>query len=107
MPAYLLQGSYTGNAAKGLGQEGGSSRAEMVKSVITGVGGTLTSPIYYGFGEGVDIIVTVNLPSSAAAVALTLITAPGGVSVKTTCLMAPSDIDEASKLLPNYRAPGQ
>ena len=44
--------------------------------------------------------------ASAAAIALT-VNASGAVTVKTTVLMTPEEVDEATKKTPIYRPPGQ
>lgn len=107
MPAYLVQGAYTGDAAIGLAKEGASARSEVVKKVVASLGGTLTSPIYYSFEDGVKIVVTAELPGSAEVAALSLMTAPGGVVLKITNLMSLDEIDKATTIIPSYRAPGK
>ncbi len=44
--------------------------------------------------------------ASMAAIALT-VSASGAVTVKTTVLLTPEEIDEAAKKTPSYRPPGQ
>ena len=107
MPKYLLQGVYTDEAARGLAKEGGTKRREVIEKFCAAVGGTLESPVYYGFGERVDVYAIVDLPDHASAAALTITAAPAGAIIKTTVLMDPSEIDDAVNKLPAYRAPGQ
>jgi len=107
MPKYLMQGIYTDEAAKGLAKEGGSRRREAIKSVIEALDGTLESPVYYGFGERVDVFATVDFPDHASAAALTVLAAPAGVVIRTTVLMTPEEVDAAVEKSPGYRAPGQ
>ncbi len=85
--------------------EGGTSREETVKRLCESLGGTLET-WYYAFGD-TDVYGIVDLPSHAAASALSLIASSSGrVTVRTTVLMTSAEIDEAAKLSPDYRAPG-
>ncbi|HUF54342.1 MAG TPA: GYD domain-containing protein [Dehalococcoidia bacterium] len=105
MPKYLVMATYVGEGVEGLMEEGGSARREAVVKLLDSVGGKLES-IYYAFGD-IDVYAVVELPDNvtAAAVALT-INASGEVSVTTTPLLTPEEIDQAVKKSPDYRAPG-
>ena len=106
MPKYLVQASYVGEGSKGLLKEGGSNRRAAVETVIKGVGGTLES-FYYAFGEA-DVLGIVDFPDNAAAAAFSLtVNASGAVKLKTTVLMTPEEVDEATKMRVDYRPPGQ
>lgn len=106
MPKYLYQASYTVDGVRGLLKEGGSSRRANLDQVIKGVGGAIEA-LYFAFGDD-DIIVIVDLPDEATAAALSLtIRATGAVNLKTTLLITPATIDEASKKSIAYRPPGQ
>ena len=106
MPKYLVQANYVGEGIKGLLKEGGSSRRAIVEKLAKSLGGTLEA-FYYAFGE-TDLYVIADAPDNAsmAAIALT-VSATGTVTVKTTVLMTPEEVDEAAKKSPSYRAPGQ
>jgi uncharacterized protein with GYD domain len=106
MAKYLWQANYVGEGLKGLLKEGGSSRRAVVEKIITSMGGKLEA-FYYAFGE-TDLYVIVDMPDnvSAAAFALT-IAASGAVTLKTTVLMTPEEIDKAVKKPPSYRPPGK
>lgn len=107
MSHYLLHGIYKGTAASaGLSKEGGTSRLAQIKALIESVGGKLVSDVYYGFGEQVDVYAICEFPDHASAAAVTIAACPGGVTIKTTVLMTPAEIDEAVKKSPSYRAPG-
>ena len=105
MAKYLIQANYTGEGLKGLLKEGGSSRREAVDKLLASVGGKVES-FYYAFGD-TDTCVVVDVADNvtAAAVALT-VGASGAVNVKTTVLMTPEEVDQATKKSPAYRAPG-
>ena len=105
MPKYLFIGTYTQAGAGGVLKEGGSGRARAAKQVVESVGGTLES-IYWGFGSE-DFYATVNLPSHAAATAVSLtIGAAGASKGRTVVLMTAEDLDAASQLSPTFRPPG-
>lgn len=105
MPKFLIEANYVGEGVKGLLKEGGTSRRAAVEKALASVGGKVES-FYYAFGD-TDAFVTVEVPDniSAAAVALT-VAASGAVNLKTTVLMTPEEVDQATKKSPAYRAPG-
>ena len=105
MPKYLVQASYTPDGLKGIMEKGGSSRPEAVKSVAEGLGGTLES-FYFAFGES-DAYVVLDMPDnvSVAAVAMT-VNASGAVTIKTTVLLTPEEVDQAAQKSVDYTPPG-
>ena len=105
MPKYLIEANYHGEAIKGLLKEGGSARRRVVDELMASVGGKVDS-FYYAFGE-TDAYVVVDVPDNvtAAAVALT-VGASGAIKLKTTVLLTPEEVDQASKKSISYRAPG-
>ena len=106
MSTYLIQANYVGDGIKGLLKEGGTSRRAAAEKAVTSLGGSLVA-FYYAFGD-YDAILIADAPDniSMAALALT-INASGVVSVKTTVLMTPEEVDQAVKKAPSYRPPGQ
>jgi uncharacterized protein with GYD domain len=106
MPKYLFQASYTVDGVKGLLKEGGTNRRAAVEQVARSMGGKVEA-FYYAFGDD-DVIVIVDLPDDASATAVSLIVgASGAVSIKTTVLMTPETVDEATKKSVDYRPPGR
>lgn len=106
MPKYLLQGSYTEKGLSGLLKDGGSKRREAVEQLAKGLGGKL-EVFYFGFG-GDDFFIILDLPGNVEAAAGALTTsATGAVKLRTTVLVTPEEIDQATKRTVNYRAPGQ
>ncbi len=106
MPKYLFQASYTSKGLEGLLKEGGSKRCEAVEQAIKGMGGTLEA-FYYAFGD-TDVVTIVDLPDNVSATATALIVnASGAVTVKTTVLLTPEEVDQATKKSVDYRPPGQ
>ncbi len=105
MPAYLWQASYTSEGFKGLLKEGGSKRRAAVKQFIEAAGGKLHS-FYFAFGE-YDVVGIAEFPDQATATAVSLsVNAAGFVSFHSTVLIAPEEIDAATKKSVSYRPPG-
>jgi uncharacterized protein with GYD domain len=106
MPKYLIHGNYVGEGIKGLLKEGGTSRRAAIEKLAGSLGGSVES-VYYAFGD-TDIYIIVDMPDHASVTAVSLVAnANGAVSVKTTVLLTPEEVDEAAKKTPSYRAPGQ
>jgi len=106
MPKYMVQASYVGEGLKGLIKEGGTKRREEVAKVIESMGGKLES-FYYAFGD-YDVVGVAEMPDNVSSVAFSLmINASGVISAKTTVLLNPEEIDQATKKVVDYRPPGQ
>ena len=106
MKKYLIKASYHANGVKGLIEDGGSKRKSEVQKMLAGMDGKMES-FYYAFGEH-DVYVISELPDDISAAAVGLkINSTGLVSVSTTVLLSPEDIDAASKKSVSYRAPGE
>jgi uncharacterized protein with GYD domain len=106
MKKYLITASYNSNGVKGIMKDGGSKRKAEVKKMIEGLGGKLES-FYFAFGEH-DAYVTVELQDDiTAAAAVSKVNASGVVSVTTTVLLSPEDVDAAIKKSVSYKAPGE
>jgi uncharacterized protein with GYD domain len=105
MPKYLFEVAYTADGTRGLLKEGGSSRRAQVEKMVQKLGGRL-EVFYYAFGER-DVFTIVDLPDAATAAALSLtVGAAGAAKINTVVLLAPEDIDKATKKSVDYRAPG-
>jgi uncharacterized protein with GYD domain len=76
----------------------------VVEKIIDSTGGKLEA-FYYAFGE-TELYAIVGMPYnvSVAAFALT-VAASGAVTLRTTVLMTPQEIDKAVKKIRNYRPP--
>lgn len=106
MPKYMIHGNYVGEGIRGLLKEGGTSRRESVKQLIEGLGGTMEA-FYYTLGNE-DVFVIFDAPDNVSVAAMSLVAnASGAASVKTTVLLTPEQIDEATKKSVAYRPPGQ
>ena len=107
MPKYLFQASYTTEGAKGLLKEGGTKRRAAVEQLIKSVGGKLEA-FYFVLGES-DAVLLVDAPDNASVVAVSLTTAAAGAvtNLKTTVLLTPEEMDQATKKGVSYRPPGQ
>lgn len=105
MPKYLYQSSYTVEGLKGLLKDGGSKRKEVVKKLVESMGGKLEA-FYYAFGT-TDVFLIIEAPDNVSAAAGAMaVTATGGASVKTTVLITPEEMDEATKKKISYSPPG-
>lgn len=106
MSKYLVQASYTAEGVKGLTKDTASGRKAAVAHAIESLGGKVET-LYFSFGE-YDILAILDLPDNAAAARFALRAASTGqVSVKTTPLLAPEEVDRALLKTVDYRAPGQ
>jgi uncharacterized protein with GYD domain len=106
MPKYLFQGSYTADGAKGLLKDGGTKRRAMAQQLIQGLGGKLEA-FYFTFGK-TDFVGIVDLPDNASVAAASLnISASGALSFKTTVLLTPEEMDQATKKTVAYTPPGR
>ena len=105
MPKYLFQSSYTVRGEEGVRAKGGTDRRKAIAETVESVGGKLEC-FYYAFGD-TDVISIAELPDHEAAAAASLMgNASGGVTVKTTVLLTPEQIDEAADRTVTYRPPG-
>jgi uncharacterized protein with GYD domain len=105
MAKYLIEATYVGDGVQGLRAEGGSARREVVEKACAGVGGKLEA-MYYCFGDR-DLVAIVDLPDNSTAAGFALmIESSGRVSLKTTALLTPAEVDAAVKVGIDYRAPG-
>ena len=105
MPKYMIQASYTTEGVKGLMKDGGSQRRAAAEAALKGVGGRLES-FYFAFGE-TDVFAIADMPDNASALAIwAAITSSGAVQLKTTPLMTPEEMDQATKKMVSYRPPG-
>jgi len=106
MPKYLMQVNYVGDGVKGLLKDGGSKRRAVVEKLFKSLGASLEA-YYYAFGD-TDLYIIADFPNHAAVTACVLtVTATGTVTVKTTVLLTPEEVDAAGKLKPTYSAPGK
>jgi uncharacterized protein with GYD domain len=105
MPKYRFEGSYTIRGEEGVRSKGGTDRRDAVVDALKSVGGELEC-LYFEFGDS-EVFSIVDLPDNEAAAALAMIiNASGGATVKTTVLLTPEEIDEASVRAVSYRPPG-
>jgi uncharacterized protein with GYD domain len=106
MKKYLIKACYNANGVKGLIEDGGTKRKSVVQKMLAGMGGKLES-FYYAFGED-DAYIIAELPDDVSAAAVGLrVNSTGLVSITTTVLLSPEDIDTASKKSISYKAPGE
>lgn len=106
MPKYLLEARYTAEGAKGLLKDGGTKRRQAAEAALKSVGANLEA-FYYAFG-GCDAIVLLDAPDNATVTAASIaINASGAVTVRTTVLQTPEEVDQAVKKTVSYTPPGR
>jgi uncharacterized protein with GYD domain len=106
MPKYMVHASYTAEGAKGLLKEGGMSRRKATETLLASVGGKLEA-FYFTFGDE-DAVLIVDVPDQVAATAIGLaVNASGAVQTRTTVLIAPEEVDEATKRVVHFHPPGE
>jgi uncharacterized protein with GYD domain len=105
MKKFLITASYNEDGVRGLLKVGGTNRKEAIAKMIKEMGGNLET-FYFAFGD-YDVYAIAELPDNLSAAALALaINASGLVNLSSTVLLTPEDIDKATKMSVNYRAPG-
>lgn len=105
MPKYLIHGSYTAEGVKGVLKEGGSGRKKAVEDALRSVGGQLEA-FYFAFGD-TDAYIICEVPDAESAIAVSLVAAATGtVSVRTTVLITPEQMDAATKKAVSFRPAG-
>ena len=79
---------------RGLAAEGGTARAAAAKQLAESLGGRLEA-FYFAFGA-TDVFVIIDLPNGEAAAALAVaVSSSGAVTVRTTVLITPEEMDAA------------
>jgi uncharacterized protein with GYD domain len=105
MPKYLLQVNYTIDGTKGLIKDGGTTRRKVAQAAAESVGGRLEC-LYFAFGDA-DAYVIADMPDNASVAALSLaLAASGGATGRTTVLLTPEEMDQATRKTPLYKPPG-
>ena len=105
MPKFLIKASYTGDGARGLMKEGGTSRRTVVEKMVQDAGGRVEA-FYFAYGD-TDAYIITDLPDAAIGLALSLaVNASGAVRLSTVPLIAPEEMDAVAKRSVAYRAPG-
>jgi uncharacterized protein with GYD domain len=103
---FLVRAAYTAQGMSGLGKEGGTARAEVVRSLVENSGGRL-EVLYFAFGE-YDLYLVADLPDNVTAAALGIaVRSAGGVDAHVVALITPEEIDAAAQLPIMYQAPGR
>lgn len=105
MGKYLFRASLDPEGVAGVLAEGGTARRTVVQNAIEALGGALEA-FYFAFGDD-DVLGICELPDNEAAAAFAMETsASGRVSVSTTVLLTPEELDRAREKKSGWRAPG-
>ena len=105
MPKYMFRASLSPEGVEGLLKEGGTARHGVVQKAVEALGGTLEA-FYFAFGDD-DVVGIMELPDNETAAGFALETSSSGrVSVSTTVLITPEEMDRAREKHSGWRAPG-
>ena len=105
MAKYLLRAKLSTDGVKGVLSEGGTARQATVSKTVEGLGGSVEA-FYFAFGDD-DVIVICDLPDNETAAAVAMnVSSSGRVSVSTTVLVTPEEIDRSREKQVDYRPPG-
>ncbi len=105
MPKYLIEGTYTAEAAKGVAKDGGTARKQAVEQMVKALGGRIEA-FYFTFGTR-DYVIICEVPDNATAAGISVaVAASGATHPSTTLLMSAEEFDQAVKKPASYRAPG-
>ena len=106
MAKYMIKASYSPEGIKGVMAKGGTARADAVRKLVEGVGGSMES-FYFAFG-GDDVYVIVDAPSHEAMAAVAGTVTSTGVlsSYETVVLLTPDQLDTAANMTVDYTPPG-
>ena len=77
-----------------------------MEQTVRGLGGTLET-FYFAFGD-TDVYAIADLPDNATTATVSLVvSSTGSVQLRTTVLLTPQDMDQATKKAVTYSPPGQ
>jgi uncharacterized protein with GYD domain len=106
MPKYLSIAKYNTQGVHGLLKDGGTGRRAAVEKAVKSLGGKLEA-FYFAFGEA-DAYVLTDAPDNVSVAALALaVASTGSVSITTTVLITPEEMDQAIHKQVGYRGPGE
>ena len=106
MAKYLVQAKYVSDGYKSIVKEGGSVRRAAVEKLVGPFGGKVEA-FYYAFGD-TDVYIILDMPDNVSMASASItVNSVGADSIKVTVLLTPEEIDEAGKMSPINRAPGQ
>ena len=108
MAKFLIQAGYSHEGIKGVMKDGGTGRRTAVEAAVKALGGRLDA-FYFAFGES-DVVAIIDSPDNVSIAAFALAVGATGAlsSFKTTVLLTPEEVDQATKKAAgaSYRAPG-
>ena len=105
MPKYLISANYTTTGLQGVRDAGAKSRVDAVTTMLEAMGGRLES-FHFAFGD-TDVFAIAEAPDDEAVAAVSMaINTSGAVSIRTTKLLSPEQVDEALRRTVNYQPPG-
>ena len=106
MAKFMYQNRFTQSGLQGAIKEGFAKREPYIRQLFESLGGKIEA-VYWTYGED-DIVLIVDLPDAAAAVAVSLaVNSSGALQVRTTPLLTTAEMDAAVAKMPQFRPPGQ
>ncbi len=105
MPKFMFRAALSAEGVGGVLEEGGTARRQVVGDAISQLGGSMEA-FYFAFGDD-DVVVVAELPDVETAAAFAMETSSSGrVSVSTTVLLTPEQVDHVRGKSSGWRAPG-
>jgi uncharacterized protein with GYD domain len=105
VPKFLIEARYNTEGVRGIADQGGSARRDVVQKIFEAKGGKLEG-FYFAFGRA-DAYVFGDLPDNETAVAIALaVNSDERVSARTTVLLTPEEVDSAAEQSVDYSGPG-
>lgn len=102
---YLVRAKYSAAGIGGVLRMGGTTRRQALEKMLNDLGGKLES-FYYTLNPD-EAYTIVELPDEITGAAISMtIDSSGMADIFVTPLLTPEDIDKASHIAVNYRAPG-
>jgi uncharacterized protein with GYD domain len=106
MPKFLVEASYTAEGLKGLKKDTAAGRKKSIGRAMEALGGHLEC-MYFVLGDR-DVIGVADLPDHVTAASFSLNAGSSGLlSIKTTALLTPEEVDQAFAKKGAYKPPGQ
>jgi uncharacterized protein with GYD domain len=106
MATFMVQFKYTEKGMQGLVKDGGTKRREATRDLVEALGGKLVA-YYFGFGEYDGLAIIEGLDNAETVAGNLTAAVTGTVQTKTTVLVTPEEMDQATKKMVPFRAPGE
>lgn len=103
---FLVRAKYSSAGVGALLKSGGTTRQKAIEKMVNDLGGSLDA-FYYTINTD-EVYTLCTLPDTLSAAAISLnVDATGMADCNIIELLSPEEVDQASKMIVHYRAPGQ